>query len=158
LIIPHFTFHKKKIIFFKIIIIIYSYIFINHLDNVQHWFFFFFYQINHVNFLLNILYSILYYVSNKNQLKSFVLNINDHWNVNFCIWKSTNNKFKSLTFNKNYNTQNNLCISIMMTQDQYICFREGVLLWWRYIIVIIRENGNVWRDRKNLSKLLFQYI
>jgi hypothetical protein len=40
--------------------------------------------------------------------------------ANFCIWKSTNNKFKSLTFNKNYNTQNNLGISIMMTQDQFV--------------------------------------
>jgi hypothetical protein len=43
--------------------------------------------------------------------------------------KSTNNKFKSLIFNKNYNTQNNLGMSITMTQDQFICFREGVLLW-----------------------------
>jgi hypothetical protein len=72
-----------------------------------------------------------------------VLNVDDNWNTNFCIWKSPNNKLKSLTFNKNDNTQNNLGISITMTQDQFICFYEGVLLWWRYIIVILRENGNV---------------
>jgi hypothetical protein len=61
-----------------------------------------------------------------------------NWNVKFCIWKSTNNKLKSLTFSKNHNTQNNLGILITMKQDQFICFREGVLFWWRYIIVILR--------------------
>jgi hypothetical protein len=58
---------------------------LNHLDNAQHWLFIFSYQINHVDSLLTILYNILYYASNKNQLKSFVLNVDDEWNVNFCI-------------------------------------------------------------------------
>jgi hypothetical protein len=55
------------------------------LDNAHHWLFIFSYKINHVNSLLTILYSILYYVSNKNQLKSFVLHVNDFLNINVRI-------------------------------------------------------------------------